>query len=39
MVEDYSQAEREGRVVSRREGLLEFMEYIGNDVLLGHNVN
>lgn len=39
MVEDYAQAEREGRVVSRREGLLDFMEYVGNDVLLGHNVN
>jgi DNA helicase-2/ATP-dependent DNA helicase PcrA len=39
MVEDYAQAEREGRVVSRREGLMDFMDYVGNDVLLGHNVN
>lgn len=39
MVEDYALAEREGRVVPRKEGLLDFMEYVGNDVLLGHNVN
>ena len=38
MVEDYAEAEREGRVVSRNEGLKEFMQYIGEDVLMGHNV-
>ena len=38
MVEDYAQAEREGRVVERTQGLEDFMNYIGNAVLLGHNV-
>ncbi len=39
MVEDYEKAESEGRVVSRADGLKEFMQYIGEDVLLGHNIN
>lgn len=39
MVKDYAKAKSERRVVSRERGLLDFMEYVGNDVLLGHNVN
>jgi len=39
MVKDYAEAELEGRVVSRKEGLLDFMNYVGDAVLLGHNVN
>ena len=39
MVEDYAQAERDGRVVERSQGLIEFMNYVGSAVLLGHNVN
>lgn len=39
MVEDYATAEREGRVVSRTQGLQDFMQYVGDAVLLGHNVN
>ena len=35
MVEAYRTANK----LSRREGLNRFLEYIGNDILLGHNVN
>lgn len=39
MVKDYAKAEHEGRVVSRTEGLRDFMRYVGDAILLGHNVN
>lgn len=38
LVEDYKKAEQEGRVMNRREGILNFMRFIGNSPILGHNV-
>lgn len=39
MVKDYAEAEKDGRVVTRNQGLSDFMQYVGDAVLLGHNVN